>query len=171
MEYILETERLLLRKCTIDDAEFILQLINTPDWLKYIGDRNIKTKEQAIEYLKNGPLKSYEENGFGSWMVEMKNGKIPIGTCGIHKRENLDGPDIGYAFLPAFTGKGFAFEIANATMEFATNTLKLPVILGIVNPWNKKSIKLLEKIGLKFKSSFYFPGKSEEVLLFSNSKD
>src|SRR5688572_21540231 len=118
MNYFLETQRLGLREFTRDDAVFIVELLNTPGWLQFIGDRNVKTKEQAIIYLENGPLKSYKENGFGSWMVELKEDKTPIGMCGILRRESLENPDIGFAFLPEYTGKGYAFEIASATLSY-----------------------------------------------------
>jgi RimJ/RimL family protein N-acetyltransferase len=168
MEYILGTERLNLREFTTGDAKFIIELVNTPGWLEFIGDRNIKTEEQAIHYLENGPLKSYGLNGFGLSMVELKNEKIPVGMCGIIRRDNLEGPDIGFAFLPEFTGKGYAYEIADATMAFAKDKLKLPIIFAITVPQNKTSIKLLEKIGMKFIKPFCFPDKDEELLLYSN---
>ncbi len=167
MKHILETERLKLRKFTLHDTKFIIELLNSPGWIKYIGDRNIKTTEAAKTYLQNGPLKSYELNGFGLSMVEMKNG-TPIGMCGILKRDNLENPDIGFAFLPQFMGQGFAFEIAAATMTYAKNHLKLPVIFAITLPNNKSSIKLLEKIGLKFIKEFSFPGEDEALMLFGN---
>ena len=103
--YILRTERLQLRRFCFDDSEFIISLLNSEGWLKYIGDRNVKTKEQAENYLKNGPLKSYEQNGFGLSMVETRNGK-PIGMCGLIKRNYLEHPDIGFAFLPEFSSMG-----------------------------------------------------------------
>ncbi|MEO8769629.1 MAG: GNAT family N-acetyltransferase [Ferruginibacter sp.] len=168
MKYILETERLSLREFTINDTAFIIELVNTPGWIAFIGDRNIKTTEQAKEYLQNGPMKSYELNGFGLSLVEIKTNKTAIGMCGIIKRDNLENPDIGFAFLPQFTGKGFAFEIANATMNYASDILKLPTVFAITIPSNERSIKLLEKIGLKFRQLFIFPGEKEELMLFSN---
>ena len=170
MNYILDTERLRLREFTINDSKFIIELVNSPGWLEFIGDRNIKTEEQAKTYLENGPIKSYKENGFGLSMVETKSDKTPIGMCGIIKRGNLENPDIGFAFLPEFTGKGFAFEIANATMMFAKDFLKLPVILAITVPENIKSIKLLEKLGLKFSKTIKLQNGGEEVMLFSNQR-
>lgn len=168
MKVILETERLRLRPFTLDDTKFIIELVNTPGWLEYIGDRNIKTDEQAKEYLSNGPLKSYELNGYGLSLVEMKGDSTPIGMCGIIKRDLLENPDIGFAFLPQYFGKGYAYEIANATMRFAKNELKLSPIFAITLPHNKPSIKLLEKIGLKYSRTFSFPGENEELMLYSN---
>lgn len=169
MKYILETERLLLREFTWDDTAFIIELVNSPGWLKFIGDRNIKTEEQAQAYLDNGPLKSYREHGFGLWMVEKKDDKSKMGMCGLLKRDTLEHPDLGFAFLPEFTGKGYAFEIANATMTYACNTLKLPIIAAIVVPENAKSINLLEKIGMKLIQRMHLPHTPEELLLYNNA--
>lgn len=161
--HILETERLRLRKFTLDDTKFIIELLNSPGWIEFIGDRNVKTEEQAIEYLKNGPLKSYKQNGFGLSLVETKDDQ-PIGMCGILKRDTLENPDIGFAFLPEFTGKGYAYEIANATLSYAINNLKISKISAITLPHNISSIKLLEKIGMKPVKSFLQNG--EDLLLF-----
>lgn len=165
---ILETERLVLREFTTDDTKFIVELLNSPGWLKYIGDRNVKTEEQAVNYLMNGPMKSYELNGFGLSLVELKNNKTPIGMCGLIKRENLEYPDIGFAFLPEFMGKGYAFEIANATMIFAKEELNFDKIVAITVSYNKNSIRLLEKIGLKYIKPFYLPYEDKELMLFGN---
>lgn len=168
MNYILETERLLLRLFTIDDTKFIIELVNSRGWIENIGDRNIKTDERAREYIENRILNNYKANGFGLWLVAMKNDKTPIGMCGILKRDNLENPDIGFAFLPEFMGKGFAFEAANSTMAFAKDVLKLSTIFAITIPTNKPSIKLLGKIGLTFIKTFNFPNDEEELMLFSN---
>lgn len=168
MKLILETERLLLRQFTTDDAKFITELVNTPGWIEFIGDRDIKTDEQAKKYLENGPLKSYELNGFGLYLVELKNEKAPIGMCGIIKRDYLENPDIGFAFLPAFTEKGFAFEMASETMIYAKNKLKLPTVFAITVSENKRSINLLKKLGMKFIKLFCSPGDNEELMLYSN---
>jgi len=168
MNYILETERLKVRWLTVNDTKFIIELLNSPDWIKFIGDRNVKTEDQAKKYLEDGPLKSYTDNGFGLYLVELKDEAIPIGMCGILKREHLQNPDIGFAFLPEFIGKGFAFEVADATMIYAKETLKLPEILAITLPYNKLSIKLLEKIGMKFIKIFSFPNDDEQLMLFSS---
>ncbi len=168
MKTILETERLLLREFNLMDTAFIIELVNSPGWLTYIGDRNIKTTEQAVAYLQNGPIKSYTQNGFGLYMVELKAGAVPIGMCGILKRDTLDNPDIGFAFLPAYTGRGYAFESATAIMVFAKEVLQLPGIAAITVPENKPSIKLLEKIGLKLIKPIQFAGSEETLLLYGN---
>ena len=166
MVNILQTERLLLRQFELIDAKFIVELVNTPGWIEFIGDRNIKTEVAAIHYLRYGPMKSYIENGFGLWMVELKD-QTPIGMCGILKRDTLENPDIGFAFLPEFMGKGYGFEIAAATVNYAQSKLNLETILAITVPANKRSIKLLEKIGLTFTKTIVTPVEKEELMLFS----
>jgi RimJ/RimL family protein N-acetyltransferase len=150
---ILETDRLTLRELAFDDSSFILELVNTPGWLTYIGDRNIKNNEQAKEYLKNGPLKSYAQHQFGLWLVTRKQDGEKLGICGLLKRDYLDQPDLGFAFLPEFTGQGYAQESANATVAYARGRLKITGISAIVLPENKRSIHLLEKIGMGFKKT------------------
>ena len=168
MTCILDTERLRLKEFTTADTDFIIALLNSPGWLQFIGDRNVRTKEEAHTYLENGPLKSYKENGFGLWMVELKEENIPIGMCGIIDRPNLDNPDIGFAFLPEYNGKGYAYEMAAATLDYAREALNMQVIYAITLPDNKSSIRLLEKIGLSYSKVIRFEGSEEELLLYSN---
>jgi RimJ/RimL family protein N-acetyltransferase len=168
MNYILDTDRLRLRELTPGDASFIIELLNTRGWLQYIGDRNVRTEEQAIAYLQNGPLKSYGEYGFGLWLVETKEGETPIGLCGVMKREHLEHPDIGFAFLPSHNGQGYAFEAANATRSYAQEVLGISRLSAIVLPGNAASIKLLEKLGLTFAKTITFPGSKEELHLYHN---
>lgn len=169
MKYILETERLRLRKFTTADTGFIIALLNSPGWLAYIGDRNVKTEEDAMTYLQNGPLKSYKQNGYGLSLVELKESRLPIGMCGIIKRPDLEYPDIGFAFMPEFTGQGYAYEVATATLMYAKNKLGLEQILAITLPSNERSIRLLEKLGLTYSRIYHFPATNEELLLFNNS--
>lgn len=166
MNYISETKKLKLRELTMEDTSFIIELVNSPGWLKFIGDRNIKTVEQATAYLENGPIKSYRENGFGLWLVETRDDKKPIGMCGLLRRDYLDHPDIGFAFLPEFIGKGWGFEAAEATLTLAKDKLMLPILCAITMPNNTASIKLLEKIGFKFMMQISPTGSQEELLLY-----
>jgi RimJ/RimL family protein N-acetyltransferase len=168
MNYILETERLRLREFILSDADFIVALLNSPGWLKYIGDRNVRTTEQATAYLQNNLLKSYEVNGYGSWLVEKKDNGQAIGSCGIINRETLETPDIGYAFLPEHTDLGYAYECAAATMSFAKEQLHIPKISAIVAPANERSVKLLKKIGLHYVKTFCMPNSQEELHLYGN---
>lgn len=116
MKKNLETNRLILREFNPGDTIFIIELLNTEGWIKYIGDRNVKTDEDTIRYLENGPMKSYAAKGFGLCMVALKNNSKPIGMCGLIKREEMEDIDIGFAFLPAYTSQGYTHEIAKATL-------------------------------------------------------
>jgi RimJ/RimL family protein N-acetyltransferase len=147
---ILETERLILRELAHSDADFVLRLLNTPGWLQFIGDKQVRSVSDAIQYLNNGPIASYREHGFGLWLVWHKDREMPIGMCGLIKRQFLDDVDIGFAFLPEFFGSGFGYEIAAATMWYAKNELKIPKIVAITKPNNIASIKLLLKLDLHF---------------------
>src|ERR1044072_4986790 len=120
---VLETERLSLRQFTVDDAQFILKLLNEPSFLRYIGDKQVRNLEDARQYLLNGPMASYERNGFGLYLVELRESYPPIGICGFLKREELPDPDIGFAFLPEFWSKGFALEAATALLQDARESL------------------------------------------------
>ena len=164
----LETHRLYLQEFGLDDAEFIIELLNSDGWLKYIGDRNVKTIEEAEAYLLNGPMKSYEENGFGLAMVQIKDGRIPIGVCGLIKRNYLDHVDIGYALLPEYWGKGYDYEIADGTVLYAQEHLGIDEILGVTLKENARSISVLNKIGLNFDKHIWVESDNEEVMLFSN---
>ena len=166
MNSTLQTDRLILRQFELSDSKFIIELVNSPGWIEFIGDRNIKTEEAAVHYRQNGPIKSYKENGFGLSMVEKKDG-TPIGMCGILKRDSLDNPDIGFAFLPEFMGLGYAFEIAKATISYAKDNLKVKTILAITVPANQRSIQLLERIGLRFSRIICTPADNQELMLFS----
>ena len=147
---VLETERLILRHFNTDDAPFILTLLNEPAFLRYIGDKKVRTLDDARQYILNGPRASYERHGFGLCQVELKHTHAPIGMCGLLKRDELPDPDIGFAFLPDYRNKGFAFEAAAAVLKDARERLKLNRILAIVNPDNDASIKLLQKLGFTF---------------------
>ncbi len=164
---ILETERLILRQFTLDDAAFILELLNTPTWLRFIGDRGVHSIEDAENYLRNGSLKSYAENGFGFYAVVEKESEKAIGMCGLIKRDTLPDIDIGFAFLPNLISKGFGYEIASATLDYAFNVLKIKRIVAIVNPENEKSIGLIKKIGMQFEEMTKFGEEAKELMLFS----
>jgi RimJ/RimL family protein N-acetyltransferase len=167
---ILETERLRLRTFDHSDSGFLIQLLNTPGWLRFIGDRNVRNHEEAIMYLENGPIKSYRENGYGLSLVETKNEKIPAGSCGLLKRDFLEHPDIGFAFLPEFAGQGYAYEIASAVMNHARKNLGLKTITAITLPENERSINLLKKLGMHFDRTIIYPGTEEELSLYATIK-
>jgi [ribosomal protein S5]-alanine N-acetyltransferase len=168
MEIVIETERLILRKFTVDDAAFMLELLNTPDWLRFIGDRNVRTLEQAEQYLLNGYMKSYQNYGFGFYVVVIKATQELIGICGIVKREGLEDVDIGFAFFQQFMGKGYGYESASAVLNYALNDLKIKRIVAIVDPENVVSIGLIKKIGMQFEKMIQVSPKDIELMLFEN---
>lgn len=169
MNPIIETERLYLRELNFDDIPFILSLLNSPGWLRYIGDRGVKNEEQAKEYLLKGPMKSYGENGFGLYLVEEKISGWSIGLCGLLKRDNLQYPDLGFAFLPDFMGKGFAMEASKGVLDLAKSDLGLDTILAIVLPDNKSSIRLLEKLGFQYMKTVQVK-EGEDLSLFQKDQ-
>ena len=167
MEIVIQTERLILRKFTLNDAAFMLELLNTTAWLRFIGDRNVRTIKQAEQYLLDGNIKSYQEYGFGFYVVVIKETNESIGICGIKKREGLDDVDIGFGFFPQFMGNGYGYEAASATLDYALNVLKIKRIVAIVDPENVASIGLIKKIGLQFEKMIQLSQKDIELMLFS----
>lgn len=147
---VLETPRLLLRHFTTDDAGFILRLVNEPAFIANIGDRGIRTVDEAASYLKDGPIVSYAAHGHGLYLVALKESQQPIGICGLLKRIQFADVDLGYAFLPEFWRRGFAFESACGVLEYARTALEVEKILALVSPENRASISLLEKLGFEF---------------------
>jgi len=167
---VLETERLVLRRLSTDDAEFVLGLLNEPSFLRYIGDRGVRNLEQATQYILNRLVTSYERNGFGLYLVELKESGIPIGISGLVKRDTLPDPDIGFAFLPAYWSKGYAVESAVAVMNHAREVLGLTRIVAITSLDNEASAKLLGKIGLRFERLIKLSEDEEEIKLFTPAR-
>ncbi len=165
---ILETERLLLREQNEGDTTFILALMNSPGWLKYIGDRGIKTEEDARKYILDKSVPSYKKHGFGFYLTELKEGSVPIGICGLVKRDGLEHVDIGFAFLPEYEGRGYGVESASAVMIYAKTVLGIDTIAAITTKDNGPSINLVKKIGLHFKELIKLPGNEEELMLFES---
>lgn len=164
---IIETERLALREIIESDAEFILEILNEPGWIQNIGDRGVRTLEAARRYIVDRLVAGYEQNGFGLYLVELKETGASAGMCGLVKRDSLADADIGFAFLERFQSKGYAFESAAVVMDYARDTLALKRILAIVSPGNQASIKLLEKLGFRFERMIKMPGEDEEIKLFA----
>ena len=164
---VLQTERLVLSQLTTGDAAFLLELLNSPGWLKYIGDRGVKTIEDAEKYVQEGPMKSYRENGFGLYRVSLKTDGTVLGICGLIKRKQLEDVDIGFAFLPSFAGKGYAYESASATLAFGREQFGLKKIVAIITQDNDASIKLVLKLGLRFSKMIDWPGEERPLMLFT----
>ena len=166
---VLSTPRLELRELAEDDAPFILELLNDPSFIRNIGDRNVRTLDDAREYIRKGPLASYKQHGFGLWLVRIKGEGTPIGICGLLKRDALDAPDIGFAYLPAFHGKGYGYEAARAVLDHARDTLRLPRVVAIVNADNEPSARLLEKLGIRFERMVQLSDTEPSLRLFALS--
>jgi len=164
---LLETDRLLINKITIDDAEFILELMNDKDWIKNIGDKGVRTIEDAQAYIQNRFLKTYTESNCGFYSLNLKKNHQFIGIAGLVDREGLDHIDIGYGMLPQFRGNGYAFEATKAIYDYGYQDLKLEKIVAIVNPDNLSSIKLLSKLGLEFEKMIRLPDEEIDILLYS----
>ena len=148
---ILETERLILRELrTADDAEFVYELLNTPKFIKYIGDRGVTSPDDAAAFIENRYRLSYRDHGFGLYVVERKSDSVRVGLCGFVKRATLPGPDIGFAFLPEFEGQGYGFESAEAMMKYGRDTLGFTRVLAITSLDNAASGRLLKKLGFTF---------------------
>lgn len=169
MTQIFETERLNVREFNENDKEFIFTLLNSPGWLKFIGDRNIKTLEDARLYIVNSPMFSYHKFGFGPYLVELKGSAIPIGMCSLIKRDTLDDVDIGFAFLSEYSGKAYAFEASKALLDYAKKDLNLKKLVAITNQDNIASINLLKKLGFKSEGAIKIQGEEEELFFFSHS--
>ncbi|HEY4572475.1 MAG TPA: GNAT family N-acetyltransferase [Thermoanaerobaculia bacterium] len=163
---VLETDRLVLRRMSVDDADFMLGLLNEPSWLRFIGDRGVRTREDARAYILKGPVDMYDRLGFGMYLTELKEEGVPIGICGLVKRDFLADVDIGFALLPGFWGQGYAYEAASAVMEHGKGALGLKRIVAITNPENQSSIRLLEKLGLKFDRMIRATADGPEIRLF-----
>lgn len=165
-----KTERLIIRPTTVEDAPFILELLNSPKWLKYIGNRNLKTVEDAQHYIETKMIPQYKNLGFSNNTVIRKSDGAKIGTCGLYNREGIDGVDIGFAFLPEYEQQGYAFEASNKIKDTAFNELDLNTISAITLPENTSSRKLLEKLGLSMVGPIKIPGDDEELLLYRIDK-
>jgi RimJ/RimL family protein N-acetyltransferase len=165
---VLETKRLNLRRLHAGDAAFILELLNEPSFLQNIGDRGVRTEDDAVQFILKGPVESYARHGFGMWLVELKDGGAPAGICGLVRRDTLPDADIGYAFLPRFRARGYAYEAAAAVMRHAREALGLRRVLAIVNPDNAGSIKVLEKLGMKFDRLVRLSEDVSEIMLFAS---
>ena len=163
---IAETGRLHLRNLTDADAPFILELLNEPSFLRFIGDRGVRDLDGAVQYIGR-QITSYETNGFGLWLVESKDNRAALGICGLVRRDTLPHADIGYAFLPRFWSHGYAHEAAAAVVDHARNTLGLKRLLAVTNPDNETSIRVLEKIGMKPEGMVRMTADEPEIRLFS----
>jgi [ribosomal protein S5]-alanine N-acetyltransferase len=166
---VIETARLELRQLTRDDAAFMLDLLNQPSFIEHIGDRHVRTLDDAREYIQNGAVASYERHGFGLYLVVVKETGEAAGICGLVKRDGLADVDIGFAFLPQHWKKGYAVESAAAVKAFAADVVGLRRLVAITSPGNWPSIRVLEKIGLAFETTVRLSAGAEPLRLFSTA--
>jgi RimJ/RimL family protein N-acetyltransferase len=166
---VLDTSRLSLRRLTTGDAAFIQRLLNEPSFLQYIGDRGVRTLEDACRYIETGPIAMYARVGFGLFLVELKDSGVPIGICGLLKRDTLDDVDVGFAFVPEHWRQGYAFESASAVIEYGRAAHGLMRVVAITSLDNPPSISLLEKLGFAFERTIRLTEDGEELRLFGLS--
>ena len=169
MTTVLQTDRLTLRELNEDDAAFVLELINEPGWLRFIGDRGIRDAQGARDYIVNGPVAMYRRMGFGLWAAVRRSDGTPMGMCGLIKRDTLEDVDIGFAFLERHSGQGYAFEAADAVLAHAREVVGLKRVVAITSVDNDKSIRLLGKIGLQFEKLTRLGDSQEDVRLFGTA--
>jgi len=165
-----ETERLRLRRLDADDAPFVLRLVNEPSWLRFIGDRGVHDLDGARRYIAEGPQRLYASYGFGLFLVERRSDALPLGMCGLIKRDTLPDVDIGFAFLPEHWRHGYAREAAEATLRYAREQHRLSRVIAITSLDNVASGRLLERIGLQLEGTLRLAGSSEEVRLFGTTR-
>jgi RimJ/RimL family protein N-acetyltransferase len=166
--YVIDTARLRLRRLGDEDAAFMLELLNDPAFIRNIGDRGVRSEADAIRYLRDGPIASYARHGYGLYLVELRDTGEAAGICGLVKRDYLEDVDVGFAFLPRFRRQGYALESASAVRSYAMGALGLTRLLAITSPDNTDSIRVLERIGLRFARMVRPPGDGGEVRLFTS---
>jgi RimJ/RimL family protein N-acetyltransferase len=164
---VLETDRLIIRHMEVADASFMLRLLNEPSWLQFIGDRGVKTIEEACQYIIKGPIEMVARLGFGFYVVELKCNHFAVGICGLAKRDYLDDVDIGFALLPEYGGHGYAYESAAAVLNYAKSTLGLTRIVATTREQNRSSAKLLLKLGLRLERTIKHPDDGRQLQLYA----
>ncbi|OOE38868.1 GNAT family N-acetyltransferase [Salinivibrio kushneri] len=163
MTLICQSKRLNVRQFILDDAPFIVELLNDASFIRYIADKKVRTEQDATEYLRHGPLASYQAHGFGLNLVERREDGEPIGMCGVLKRDELAYPDLGYAFLSRYTGQGYATEAAEAVLEETLIASGLNTVQAVTLPDNQPSNRLLEKLGFRLQRQIMLNGHSNNL--------
>jgi RimJ/RimL family protein N-acetyltransferase len=164
---VIETVRLTLRQLDPDDSGFIVELLNDPSFIRFVGDRGVRTVDDAGRYISDGPVASYARHGFGLWLVQRKDSGAPIGICGLLKRDSLPDVDIGFAFLPPFRAEGYAYESAAAVLAYGAAHCGLTRVAAVVNAENVASIKLLEKLGMQYERMVRLSDTAPEIRLYA----
>jgi RimJ/RimL family protein N-acetyltransferase len=164
---IVETPRLRLRELTVEDAEFVFRLVNEPSFLSNIGDKGVNNLDGARQFILEGPWTRQERRGYGQFLVELKEGGVPIGVCGLVYRESLDVTDVGFALLPEYWRRGFAYEAADAMLQYGHSTLGIDKIVGLTSEENLASISVLEKLGMNFERNVKMSDDDPGTVLYS----
>ncbi len=164
---VLETERLVLRRMSVSDAGFILELLNEPSFVRFVGDKGVRTLDDASRYISTGPMASYDRYGFGLYVVMLKEADLPVGICGLLQRASLEDVDIGFAFLPKYWSNGYAAESATAVLAHARRDLGLTRIVAVTTPDNAGSIRLLENLGFRFERTVTLEDGGPEIRLYA----
>jgi RimJ/RimL family protein N-acetyltransferase len=167
MKVVCETDRLTIRHFNLNDTEFIIRLLNEESFIHYIADKNVRTSADALNYLTNGPISSYQNYELGLSLVLLKGTETAIGMCGLLKREELDYPDLGFAFLPEFWGKGYAKEAASSVIKKSMVVNPLSAVLAVTLPDNISSNGLLKKIGFCLKGTIEIYGSQSNLYEYS----
>ena len=163
---MLETARLSIEPFTLDDADFIVELLNEPTFRRYIGDKGVRTVDDARRYLREAPLRHYEQHGFGLCRVSLRESGVPVGMNGLVHRPEFDHPDLGFAFLKDHWSNGYALESSIAIVEYVRKTLGIDTVIAMADEGNAASVRLLEKLGFRYRQRVTMPGESSEVLQF-----
>lgn len=166
MALVVETDRLALRRLTLDDADLMLAIWNDPAFVRHVGDRGIRTLDEARAAMLSGAMQLYETYGYGPYRVALKQDDTAIGICGLFRRDGLDEPDLGYAMLPEWCGQGYAYEAARAVIDHARAAFGLERLIAIISPGNSASIGLIEKLGLRFERMHRMPDDAEDVCIY-----
>ena len=165
--HVLDTERLTLRRMTEDDAPHVLELLNEPSFIANIGDRGVRTLDDARRYVRDGPQASYDRHGFGLWLVVLRADDAPIGICGLLKRDALDDVDVGFALLPRYWSRGYAHEAAAASIAYGQAAFGLTRVAAVVQPHNAASIRVLEKLGMTYERTTKLSDDGHDVMLYA----
>ena len=158
------TERLELVELSVYNSPFIIELLNSPGWLQYIGDRNVHNTDDAIAYLVNGPFNLYQQHNFGPLLIKVRETNVAIGVCGLFQRDYLDYPDLGFALLPAYEGMGYGKEASLGVLHAAAKR-GITTIGAILSRDNDRSLGLLTRLGFLDKGTVTPPGSDERLLL------
>ena len=163
---VLDTERLELRWLTADDAPILLAVWNDPAFIRHVGDRGVRTIAEARAAIEAGPLRLYADYGYGPFCMRLREEGVDVGICGLFHRDGLDEPDIGFAILPDYCGRGLGYEASAAVLDHARDALGLSSVTAIVSPQNRASIGLLQKLGMHYERPVRMPGEDHDVSLY-----